>query len=110
MLANFGIEAQLIEANDYLEAFGRVRDGEADAAVSNYLYGALHAAQYNLVATPIAFQSSQLYFATRQGQNADLLAAIDRQLTAWRADAGSLYFEILNRWQSVPPKPLIPAG
>ncbi|MEX2320507.1 MAG: transporter substrate-binding domain-containing protein, partial [Saccharospirillum sp.] len=108
MLANFGIEAQLIEASDYLEAFSKVSDGEADAAVSNNLYGALHAAHYNLVATPIVFQPSQLYFATRQGHNTELLAAIDRQLTAWRADSDSLYFEILNRWQSVPPKPLIP--
>lgn len=108
MLGDFGLQTELIEAPDYPEAFRTVRDGEADAAVSNYLYGARHAAQYNLVATPIAFQPSQLYFATRHGQNGDLLAVIDQQLTIWRADSESVYFAILNRWQNLPPKPLIP--
>ncbi len=108
MLINFGLQTELIEAPDYPEAFRRVRDGEADAAVSNYLYGALHASQYNLVATPIAFQPSQLYFATGKGQKSDLLAAIDQQLTNWRANSDSVYFDILNEWQNLPPKPLIP--
>lgn len=108
MLTTLGLETEIIEVSDYPEAFRLVRDGDADAAVSNYQYGALHAAQYNLVATPIVFQPSQLYFATSQGRHADLLAAIDQQLTAWRADNDSAYFEILNRWQNLPPKPLIP--
>ncbi len=108
MLTSFGLQTELIEAPNYPEAFRKVRDGEADVAVSNYLYGALHAAQYNLVATPIAFQPSQLYFATLKGQNGALLDAIDRQLTLWRVDNDSVYFDILNRWQTLPPKPLIP--
>lgn len=108
MLTSFGLQTELIEAPNYPEAFRMVRDGEADVAVSNYLYGALHASQYNLVATPIAFQPSQLYFATLKGQNTALLDTIDQQLTLWRADSESVYFDILNRWQSLTPKPLIP--
>lgn len=108
MMTGFGVKLDLVTAPSYAMAFQLVRDGEADAAVTNHLYGSLYASQFGLVETPIVFQPSALFYATGRGRNADVLAAIDDQLNEWRQEVDSTYFQVLARWQSLPPKPLIP--
>ena len=107
MMTGFGLKPELVTAPSYAMAFQQVRDGEADAAVTNHLYGALYASRFGLVETPIVFQPSALFYATGRGRNAELLAAIDAQLNDWRQDVDSTYFQVLGRWQSLPPKPLV---
>lgn len=82
---------------DSLDAgYQAVLDGEADAVVATSFFGAYNAQKYHLTETPILFMPTALYFATSQGENPDLLAAIDSQMALWRTDPDSVYFDIRN--------------
>ncbi len=98
LLASFGVPVQWQPVQNLSDGFVQVAHGEADAVVANHFFGNLQAPQASLVATAIMFQPSALFFASGQGRNADLLAAIDRRLQAWRADPDSVYYDILQRW------------
>jgi len=107
LVDGFGVNLTMVGVDSYPEAFRRVQDGEVDAAISNHQYGALYASRFGLVSTPIVFQPVPLFFATGADRNPDVLAAIDTQLSQWRLDPDSVYFDILDRWQTLPPKPLV---
>ena len=70
-----------------------VQRGEADAVISNHLFGNFHSARYGVVDTGIVFQPAALFFATGPGRNAEVLAAIDRSVEAWRSGADPAYAE-----------------
>jgi len=86
----------------FKEGFELVASGTVQAAAANRFFGDAQAPRYKLDSTPILFQPSQLFYATRTGQNADLLTAIDARLEAWGARPDSQYFVILKRWMEAP--------
>ena len=98
MMDSFGRAVLLIDADSLSEAFSFVKSGDADAVVSNHLFGNLHAPQFGLVDSGIVFQPAALYFATGLGRNADVLAAIDRSVRDWRSGADAQYARVLRRW------------
>jgi len=107
---SFGIRAQLISVSDLQEGFAMVAGNRADAVATNHYYGELHAAKHGLVATPLMFQPTQLFYATKRGRNSDLLDAIDRNLAEWQGDPESVYFRVLQRWEQAPPPASIPSS
>ncbi|HWK71689.1 MAG TPA: EAL domain-containing protein [Burkholderiaceae bacterium] len=110
-LANsFGIRARLISVSDLKEGFAMVADNQADAVAANYYYGELHAAESGLFATPLMFQPSQLFYATKKGRNLDLLDAVDRNLAEWQNNPESVYFGILQRWGQARPPAAVPSS
>src|SRR5690606_15871911 len=108
MLSSFGIQANLVEVDQFETGFQMVDNGQADAVVANYHFGELHAPTYHLVPTSVIFQPIQMYYATGKGRNANLLSAIDKHLVAWQADPGSQYFSILQRWGKPAPVAQLP--
>ncbi len=98
MLSSFGLDAELLPAKTFEEAFAMVVSGQADAVAANSYSGDLAASDYGLESSAVVFQPSKLFYATGKGQGADLLAAIDALLEAWQADADSFYFQTLARW------------
>jgi len=90
------------------QGYAAVAAGEADAVVTNSFFAAGNGAKYKLQETPIVFLPNNLYFATADGRNADLLERIDAHLTAWRGDADSIYFDALHRAMAAPPEALVP--
>jgi diguanylate cyclase (GGDEF)-like protein/PAS domain S-box-containing protein len=108
LLDSFGLNAQLIEVPSLAKGFAHVAGGQADAVVANQLFGDLHAPGYQLQSSSIMFQPAQLFYATRKGQNADLLAAIDKHLLSWQSSPASIYYQTLQRWGGAPPRLLIP--
>lgn len=90
------------------QGYAAVVAGEADAVVTNSFFAARNSGKYQLLETPIVFLPSNLYFATANGRNADLLERIDAHLTAWRRDADSIYFDALHRAMAAPPEVLVP--
>jgi PAS domain S-box-containing protein len=94
----FGIAPTFIELGSSRAALEAVAEGKADAALVNRLYGLQHAKGYGLEPTHILVEASHLFFATGQGQHADLLAAIDRHLSAMKADQDSPYYRAIDRW------------
>jgi ABC-type amino acid transport substrate-binding protein len=108
MLSGFGVQAELVPVKSLGEGFELTASGNVDAVAANRFFGELQAPRYKLASTPILFQPAQLFYATTSARNADLLEAIDRQLTEWVASPDSHYFAILNRWMSAPPQFAVP--
>jgi diguanylate cyclase (GGDEF)-like protein/PAS domain S-box-containing protein len=108
LLSGFGLRATLMPIKSLDDGFALVANGAADAVASSYYFGEVHAAHYGLIATPIIFLPSQLFYVTAKGRNGDLLDAIDRSLAAWQADPDSLYFDVLHRWGRATPAPAVP--
>jgi two-component system sensor histidine kinase/response regulator len=90
------------------QGYAAVVAGKADAVVTNSFFASRSGAKYRLQETPIVFLPSNLYFATANGRNADLLERIDAHLTAWRGDADSIYFDALHHAMAAPPEVLVP--
>lgn len=90
------------------QGYAAVAAGKADAVVTNSFFAAHNGAKYKLQETPIVFLPSNLYFATGNGRNADLLDRIDAHLTAWRRSDSSIYFDALHRAMAAPPEVLVP--
>ena len=98
MMDSFGIQVSLVDAASLVDAFVMVQRGDADAVISNHLFGNFHSAQYGVVDSGIVFQPAALFFATGPQRNADVLAAIDRSVQDWRSGADPAYSEVLRRW------------
>lgn len=94
---------------DYAAAFSAVRDGEADAVVSNNFHASAHAQQYGLHETPIVFNPVALHFATTPGDPHSLLPRIDHYIDAWRLDENSIYYDALKEAMVPPREPFIPS-
>jgi PAS domain S-box-containing protein len=93
-----GYQFTILSAKSQDEALSAVKNGEADAVLTNYFYGDYFYKSYGLVKTQIILDATTLYYATAQGKNPDLLDTIDRYLSAWRDDSNSPYASILNHW------------
>lgn len=109
-LDSFGIKAQLVSVATMEQGFALVADQHADAVVTNQRFGDYQAPRYGLRDTPIMFQPAKLFFATRKGANAALLAAIDHHLQSWQDNHDSVYYQILRRWGADTPRRFIPVA
>jgi diguanylate cyclase (GGDEF)-like protein/PAS domain S-box-containing protein len=94
-----------VEAGSYPEAFALVRDGRADAALTNNFFGRRAARAYGLSATPVVFAPASLYYAAAQGRHGAELARIDHWLAVWQEDPRSPYFRALS--QALAPAPVV---
>ncbi len=108
LLKGFGVNAELIPLPSLDEGFKKVAENEADAAVTNRFFGEIKAPQYKLIASPIVYQPTQMFFGTSKGKNGDLLQAIDRHLEAWLRQQDSPYFKVLKKWEVEPTHTVIP--
>lgn len=98
LMSDLGYRVTLVPAASLTEAFELASQGQADAAIANHLFGDYFCAHYGLQKTTIDFLPVQLFYATAQGQNADLLEAIDRRLNEWIPVPGSPYYTTLGHW------------
>ncbi len=96
----FGLDVRLIAVPDYQSMFEMVARRDADAAVTNQFYGAMHARKYGLADTAVVFEPSALFFAAPKNASGPLLAAIDRQLLDMKKDSQSMYYRSIKRWTS----------
>jgi len=98
LVHSFALHVALVSRPDFAAAFRAVASGEADAVVTNRFYGIRHAASAGLEDTAILFAPSKLYFAAPKKGDPALLAAIDRNLEAFKRDANSVYYHSLSHW------------
>jgi PAS domain S-box-containing protein len=101
LMSGLGYDVTLVPASSFPEAFALARDGSADAAIANHLFGDYFQREYGLTQTTIDFNPVKLYYAA-EGRNADLLEAIDRNLEAWIPEPGSPYYTTLGHWEGKP--------
>jgi len=108
LMADSNISFRPVPVNTLDQGYQAVRGGQADAVVTNSFFAARNALGYRLRETPIVFLPSTLYFAAAKGKNADLLARIDANLSDWRSDANSIYFDAMRRSMADVPTLLVP--
>jgi hypothetical protein len=108
MMEGFGLRVEVLPVDSLPEAFRMVQGGSADAAISNHFFGERFHRDYGLVKNPIVFQAVQLYFATAEGRNQDLLKAMDQHLESWQKDPDSPYYQTLSRWMGKKPERFVP--
>jgi PAS domain S-box-containing protein len=99
----FGYTVTIIPADSLRQAFNSVADGSADAAIANHFFGDYFYQEYGLVKTTVVFSPASLYYATAEGRNPDLLAAIDRRLGQWIQISNSPYYMALSHWSTQEP-------
>jgi len=98
-LANqFNISPDFIEVDTYTAVFDLVSRGEADAGLTNRVFGAQHEQDYQIAKTPTIFNPLDIRFAAPRDASAELLHAIDRHLASLKEDPDSAYFRSLERW------------
>ncbi len=112
---NFGLSITLVAFPDQESMFDAVAEGKTDAVITNRFYGLMNAKRFGLEDTTIMFEPSTLFFAAQKQKKSNpidpfytgsnkspeiLLAAIDHHLSNMKADAGSVYYQSLNRWTS----------
>ncbi|HSB80561.1 MAG TPA: SpoIIE family protein phosphatase [Candidatus Methylomirabilis sp.] len=89
---------KFIEVDTYLETLQLLAKGKVDGALVPRLFGAFHERQLRIQKSTIMFSPTELRFAAPKGKQRELLAAIDRSLTAMKADKRSDYYRSLNVW------------
>ena len=104
LIAETGLQLELLMARSMPEAFAMVSAGQADVVAANHYFGLAQLSRYQLSPSPITFQPSPLFYATKKGRNQDLLAVIETRLAQWQANVSSPYYDILQRWGSDVPK------
>jgi PAS domain S-box-containing protein len=95
----FGISCTFVEVDTYDEVFQLLDRGAADAGVVNRVFGLANESKYAVVRTPILFNPSEIRFALPKGGALTpyLIARIDADLVAWKADPTSPYYAALDR-------------
>jgi len=96
LVKQFQIKVNFIEADQVSDVFKAVDSGKAAAGVTSNIPGILNEAAYLVDRTPIIFTPVKLGFAVNGGQNGDLIAALDRNIAAMKADQGSAYYRELG--------------
>lgn len=94
----FGFRFELTQVDDYESVFKLLNDKSVDAGVVNRIYGYKNEDRFNVVRSPVVFSPASLRFAVKKGENALVLAAIDRQLSALKKEKASVYHQSLRRW------------
>jgi len=94
----FNIRPQFIEVDTFEAIFQLLEAGQVDAGVVNRFVGQQAESRYRIARTSILVYPSRLHYVTAEDRNADLLAAIDRQLVNWMTDADSVFYRAEERW------------
>lgn len=111
LIKSFGLHGvTIVPTRTLTEGFSLTESGRVDAVIANNYFGDTRLSQYHLDKTPIIFQPVRLFFVTAKGRNADLLRAVDSRLARWKADQGSVYYQVLGQWNSEPVRRPIPAS
>ena len=98
LCSKFDVTCEILDMSSYDAALKLVDSGEADAAVVNSVYAAMHGYDYNIKNSSIIFSPINAFFAVPEGKGSDLLQTIDSYLEGWKKDKNSLYHESLHRW------------
>ncbi|MDD5503027.1 MAG: transporter substrate-binding domain-containing protein [Candidatus Thermoplasmatota archaeon] len=101
---SFNINCTFMEVDSYEDVFKLIDAGLADAGVVNRLFGQMNDYKFNVKATNIFFDPSELRFGFPKNAtlNAVLIEGIDRNLHEMKADQNSEYYTILNGYFGYP--------
>lgn len=99
LLPQFGVSVSYVEVDRLEEVFEAVQSGCADAGAVGRFFGLAMEDSYQVKPTQLAFNPIEVrYAATKVRDHQQLLSALDRHLTALKADRRSIYYATLDKW------------
>jgi two-component system, cell cycle sensor histidine kinase and response regulator CckA len=101
LIDNFGIDCQLIEADDYHSVLALVAGEQADAGIVNRFFGLKFGATHNVHESGVVFNPIKIHYAFPQGENKAIIHTIDRYIKLLKEDNGSVYYRSLDKWLGV---------
>jgi two-component system cell cycle sensor histidine kinase/response regulator CckA len=108
LMTGFDIPFEPLTVNTYEAVFEALDSGAADAGVVNRVFALQHEQNYRVQSSPMIFNPIETRWATLKGQNPDLLAAIDRNMAAWKQNQHSIYYRTLDKWFSKVSRQVVP--
>ncbi|MBF0204326.1 MAG: transporter substrate-binding domain-containing protein [Desulfamplus sp.] len=108
VIQQFGIPCQIIEKNENTENLKAVHDGEADAGICPNIYGTMLQNDYKIERTSIVFSPIKLRFATKKEMNQNIISVLNKHISELKADRGSIYYNLLNKWTGSYEKKILP--
>ena len=96
------LEVELVTVTSMMDGFVAVENQRAEAAATNNFFGARFANRHSLAEAAITFDQQSLHYAAPLTADPEVLRAIDRSLTQWKAEPNSPYYRALQR-ALVPP-------
>jgi ABC-type amino acid transport substrate-binding protein len=100
-LQGFDIDLEFAPAADYDTLLQWLDEGRIDAVAINRFTGSIAEQQHPIRPTDILVAPTQVHFVAPKGQNADVLAAIDKGLQQFKEDTDSVYYELQAQWLAV---------
>ena len=98
LLEQFGLQATLVEFDEYTQVMQAIVDGRVDAGICTNVYGLQLETRYAVQRTQIVFAPTKIGFAVAKGKQPEVLAALDRRLQALKASPNSYFYERYNAW------------
>jgi ABC-type amino acid transport substrate-binding protein len=94
------INIQILPVDDYRTAFEAVKDGKADAAVVNRIFGNTYGSEYGLNRTSIIFNPVSIRYALPKPspRTAVLAAELDAALIELKNNESSVYYHLLDEY------------
>lgn len=108
LMENFQIQCHYRETLDYKTIFELIDKGETDAGIISRLHDADYEEMFPVKKTPIVFCPVEIRFAVTRNRHRDLLRRIDHNLNLFKRDSRSLYYQSLQSWLDIVPKPGFP--
>lgn len=98
-LRHFNIKANIVELAEYKDVLESVDDRKVDAGIITKIYGILLEPSYSSIEqTNIIFSPLKMLFATRKDRNGDIVDILDEEIAKIKADRGSYYYGLVNKW------------
>lgn len=101
ILAQFQIEVNYLEVDDFADIFEALQTGQADAGIVSRLYGLNYEHHYPVRRSTIICCPRELRFAATRHRHADVLAAIDKRMLELKSNPESIYYEIIDQWLGI---------
>lgn len=104
LLEKFSIKANIVEYDDYDQAFAALEEGQLDAVITNRNYGDTRAKDFRVMPTAIMLQPISMYFAFPRGKPAsdELRLELDTALRQLVQNPDSVYYRLLEHYFETP--------
>ena len=98
LMDQFNFDFEVVPAKDFKEVLRILDEGNADAGVINRIISIMQADKHRVKPTTIIFNPVQVRYAVPEGQNKDIIDAIDQYLVQAKLDSKSFYYQSVNKW------------
>ncbi|MEI6206491.1 MAG: PAS domain S-box protein [Desulfuromonadales bacterium] len=101
LIGDFGKQADFVEVEKQEDVFKQIDQGSVNAGVVNRFFGQNHLKEYRVHVTPVVFNPIEIKFAVAKGKHADILAALDKNISKLKQQPNSIYASSMERWLNV---------